>query len=313
MAPFADALLAQKRSRPMLRLGARLLRARHERGRTRTLERSLVQMQQVVEATEQPQPPVASRMRWAVSLHLDRSGVLGLGLLRCSTSWRRQSSRSHLWHSRMRWAVNLHLDRSGVLDLGLLSLKVQQEAEATQQSQPPVASCMRWAVDLHFDRSGVLGLGLLSSKVQQVVEAAEQPQPPVPSRMRRAVNFHLDGWLSLKVQQEAEATQQAQPPVASHMRWGAKGDLEKGEWCAGFRPAELDGAARGGGLKAGTAVCMRQIMAVDWRRFVRGYDVVVGAKVQQDFMGLHTTEVQKSALWVQRCSKMRPANGCSHL
>ena len=67
MAPFADALLAQKRSRPMLRLGARLLRARHERARTRTLERSLVQMQQVVEATEQSQPPVASRMRWAVT------------------------------------------------------------------------------------------------------------------------------------------------------------------------------------------------------------------------------------------------------
>ena len=68
MAPFADALLAQKRSRPMLRLGARLLRARHERARTRTLERSLVQMQQVVEATEQSQPPVASRMRWAVKV-----------------------------------------------------------------------------------------------------------------------------------------------------------------------------------------------------------------------------------------------------
>eukprot|EP00891_Asterochloris_glomerata_P006781 jgi/Astpho2/6781/Aster-x0741 len=70
MAPFADALLAQKRSRPMLRLGARLLRARHERGRTRTLERSLVQMQQVVEATEQPQPPVASRMRSAEVQHI---------------------------------------------------------------------------------------------------------------------------------------------------------------------------------------------------------------------------------------------------
>ena len=70
MAPFADALLAQKRSRPMLRLGARLLRARHERARTRTLERSLVQMQQVVEATEQSQPPVASRMRWAAKVDL---------------------------------------------------------------------------------------------------------------------------------------------------------------------------------------------------------------------------------------------------
>ncbi len=38
-------------------------RARHERERTRTRERALLALQQVVEATEQALPPPAARMR----------------------------------------------------------------------------------------------------------------------------------------------------------------------------------------------------------------------------------------------------------
>ena len=38
-------------------------RARHERERNRTWERALLALQQVVEATEQPLPPPAQRMR----------------------------------------------------------------------------------------------------------------------------------------------------------------------------------------------------------------------------------------------------------
>ena len=40
-----------------------LHRARHERERNRTRERALLALQQVVEATEQYQPPPAQRMR----------------------------------------------------------------------------------------------------------------------------------------------------------------------------------------------------------------------------------------------------------
>ena len=65
MAPYAEAVLRQPRTFPLLRAGAELLKARHERSRTRTLERSLVQMQTLAEAVNQPLPPVATRLRSA--------------------------------------------------------------------------------------------------------------------------------------------------------------------------------------------------------------------------------------------------------
>ena len=46
-----------------------LRRARHERERNRTRERALLALQQVVEATEQPLPPPAQRLRWPADAH----------------------------------------------------------------------------------------------------------------------------------------------------------------------------------------------------------------------------------------------------
>ncbi|CAL5228170.1 g11251 [Coccomyxa viridis] len=76
MAPYLDAVLQQKRSRFLIRLSAQLLRARHERERNRTRERALLALQQVVEATEQPLPPPAQRMRHAFSVRFPMGPVL---------------------------------------------------------------------------------------------------------------------------------------------------------------------------------------------------------------------------------------------
>jgi len=63
MAPYVEAVLRQQRSHPVIRASAKLLQARHERTRTRTLERSLMHLQQLAEAPSQPQPPAMTRLR----------------------------------------------------------------------------------------------------------------------------------------------------------------------------------------------------------------------------------------------------------
>lgn len=63
MAPYVEAVLRQQRSHPLVRAAAKLLQTRHERTRTRTLERSLMQLQQLAEAPSQPLPPVMTRFR----------------------------------------------------------------------------------------------------------------------------------------------------------------------------------------------------------------------------------------------------------
>lgn len=63
MAPFVEAVLRQQRSQPIIRAMAKLLQARHERTRTRTLERSLMHLQQLAEAPSQPLPPIMIRLR----------------------------------------------------------------------------------------------------------------------------------------------------------------------------------------------------------------------------------------------------------
>ena len=65
MAPYVEAVLKQQRSHPVIRASAKLLQARHERTRTRTLERSLMHLQQLAEAPDQPQPHVITRFRYA--------------------------------------------------------------------------------------------------------------------------------------------------------------------------------------------------------------------------------------------------------
>ncbi|DBB11777.1 hypothetical protein WJX82_011005 [Trebouxia sp. C0006] len=65
MAPYVEAVLRQTRSHPVIRASAKLLQARHERTRTRTLERSLMHLQQLAEAPSQPQPPHMTRLRHA--------------------------------------------------------------------------------------------------------------------------------------------------------------------------------------------------------------------------------------------------------
>lgn len=69
MAPYVEAVLAQPKSRFLLQLAARLFRARHERTRNRTRERSLLTMEQLGEAVVGPRgPPVASRMHYCFSV-----------------------------------------------------------------------------------------------------------------------------------------------------------------------------------------------------------------------------------------------------
>lgn len=68
MAPYVEAVLRQQRSQPLIRAAAKLLQARHERTRTRTLERSLMHLQQLAEAPSQPLPPVMTRLRSASTL-----------------------------------------------------------------------------------------------------------------------------------------------------------------------------------------------------------------------------------------------------
>ena len=63
MAPYIEAVLRQPRSHPLVRATAQLLQARHERTRTRTLERSLMHLQQLAEGADQPRPPVTARLR----------------------------------------------------------------------------------------------------------------------------------------------------------------------------------------------------------------------------------------------------------
>lgn len=63
MAPYAEAVLRQAKSYPLLRAAGQLMKARHERSRTRTLERSLMHMQMLAEGQNQPQPPVMTRLR----------------------------------------------------------------------------------------------------------------------------------------------------------------------------------------------------------------------------------------------------------
>ncbi|KAL3155216.1 hypothetical protein ABBQ32_013155 [Trebouxia sp. C0010 RCD-2024] len=65
MAPYVEAVLRQPRSHPLIRSAAKLLQTRHERTRTRTLERSLMQLQQLAEAPSQPLPRVKTRFRHA--------------------------------------------------------------------------------------------------------------------------------------------------------------------------------------------------------------------------------------------------------
>ena len=64
MAPYVEAVLRQPRSHPVIRASAKLLQARHERTRTRTLERSLMHLQQLAEAPTQLHPPTMTRLRW---------------------------------------------------------------------------------------------------------------------------------------------------------------------------------------------------------------------------------------------------------
>lgn len=63
MAPYVEAVLRQRRSQPVIRAAAKLLQARHERTRTRTLERSLMHLQQLAEAPTQSLPPILTRFR----------------------------------------------------------------------------------------------------------------------------------------------------------------------------------------------------------------------------------------------------------
>ena len=65
MAPYAEAVVGQARSWPLVRAAGQLVKARHERSRTRTLERSLMHMQALAEGQNQPQPPVMTRLRSA--------------------------------------------------------------------------------------------------------------------------------------------------------------------------------------------------------------------------------------------------------
>lgn len=76
MAPYVEAVLRQQRSHPVIRASAKLLQARHERTRTRTLERSLMHLQQLAEAPSQPQPPAMTRLRWVDSQHLCLVGLI---------------------------------------------------------------------------------------------------------------------------------------------------------------------------------------------------------------------------------------------
>ena len=63
MAPYVEAVLRQPRSHFIIRGAAKLLQARHERTRTRTLQRSLMHLQQLTEAPSQPEPPTMTRFR----------------------------------------------------------------------------------------------------------------------------------------------------------------------------------------------------------------------------------------------------------
>ncbi|KAK9803991.1 hypothetical protein WJX72_011120 [[Myrmecia] bisecta] len=65
MAPYIEAVLRQPRSAHLLRASARLHRARHERTRTRTKERALMQIQQIADCMAVEQPPNWRRMRLA--------------------------------------------------------------------------------------------------------------------------------------------------------------------------------------------------------------------------------------------------------
>ena len=69
MAPYVEAVLRQQRSHPLLRASAKLLQARHERTRTRTLERSLMHLQQVAEGAGQALPATMTRFRCAMKRH----------------------------------------------------------------------------------------------------------------------------------------------------------------------------------------------------------------------------------------------------
>lgn len=69
MAPYAEAVLRQPRSFPLLRGAGQLMKARHERSRTRTLERSLMHMQTLADGQNQSQPPVMTRLRSALLFH----------------------------------------------------------------------------------------------------------------------------------------------------------------------------------------------------------------------------------------------------
>ena len=85
MAPYVEAVLRQQRSQPIIRAAAKLLQARHERTRTRTLERSLVRLQQLAEAPSQPLPPIMARFRSACLCHHEASSQLFSPILTHST------------------------------------------------------------------------------------------------------------------------------------------------------------------------------------------------------------------------------------
>lgn len=67
-APFAEAVLLQHCSQPLLRASARLIMARHERGRSRTRDRALLTLQQLVDSLAMPVPQPAQRMRLAFAV-----------------------------------------------------------------------------------------------------------------------------------------------------------------------------------------------------------------------------------------------------
>jgi len=67
MSPYTEFIGAQKKSQPILRAAVTILNSRHERNRSRTQERALLVLEDLVRSLEKSEPPVASRMRYVFS------------------------------------------------------------------------------------------------------------------------------------------------------------------------------------------------------------------------------------------------------